>query len=117
MRFLIVEDHPITAMGLKMIIEEDFDNPSVDIAHNGKETLSLLKNNTYTVIVLDITLPDTDTQSLLSNIKRISENTEILVCSNSEPKLYAMSYISMGASGYIHKSFSTQQLVTAIKMV
>jgi DNA-binding NarL/FixJ family response regulator len=117
MNVLIIEDHPITAMGLKVIIEENFENPKVDIAHNGKEALNFVKNKAYKIILLDITLPNTDTQSLVNKLKRVTENTEILICSNNDPNMYAMNYISMGASGYIHKSSSKQQMVTAINTV
>lgn len=117
MNILIIEDHLVTAMGLKMIIADNFENPKIDITHNGKEALDKVKKKHYDVITLDITLPNTDTQSLLENIKRISKTTEVLICSNSDSKIYAMPYIAMGASGFIHKSFTEQQLVGAIKLI
>lgn len=117
MNILIIEDHPVTAMGLKMIITENFESPKIDISHQGQEALDEVKQENYDVIILDITLPNTDTQTLLDNIKRISKNSEVLICSNSDAKIYAMPYITMGASGFIHKSFTDQQLVTAINLI
>jgi len=40
-----------------------------------------------------------------------------LVCSNTDSKIYAMPYIAMGASGFIHKSFTDLLLVTAINLI
>ncbi len=117
MNTLIIEDHPVTALGLKMIIKEHFENKKIDIAYHGKEALNKVKKQYYDLITLDITLPNTDTQSLLDNIMRVSSDSEVLVCSNSDPKIYAMPYIGMGASGFIHKSFTEQQLITAINLV
>lgn len=117
MNTLILEDHPITAMGLQIAIEENFINASVQIAADGKIALNMVKNETFALIILDINLPQTDTQSLIYNLKRHNEGAEILVCSINDERVYAMSYVSMGASGYIHKSSSAEQIITAIKMV
>lgn len=117
MNTLILEDHPITAMGLQIAIEENFINASVQIAADGKIALNMVKNETFALIILDINLPQTDTQSLIYNLKQHNEGAEILVCSINDERGYAMSYVSMGASGYIHKSSSAEQIITAIKMV
>jgi len=71
MNILIIEDHPVTAMGLKLIISENFESPKIEIAYTGKEAIDLVKQKYYDVITLDITLPNTGTQALLYNIKRI----------------------------------------------
>lgn len=117
MHILIVEDHPITALGVKMILLEAFEKPDIKIANNGKDALNFIKHNSFDVVILDIVLPNTDTQGLISNLKRISKKTEILILSNSEAKLYAMPYISMGASGYLNKSCLEEELVLAVKLV
>ena len=44
MKALIIEDHPISAMGLKMAIEDHFENAKVESAYNGKEAKSWIKN-------------------------------------------------------------------------
>lgn len=117
MTVLIIEDHPITSMGLKMLIDENFEDAKVNIAPYAKEALAYVKKVNYDIILLDIGLPNTDTQSLLYNLKRYAENAKILVCSNYDESLYAMSYISMGASGFVHKSSSGPQIINAIKML
>lgn len=117
MNVLIIEDHPITAMGLKMLVDDNFEKTEVDIAHNGKSALKMAKDKAYHLIILDISLPQTDTQKLLENLTIISKGIQILICSNHDANIYAMPYISVGASGFVHKSSSEQEIVSAIKSV
>jgi DNA-binding NarL/FixJ family response regulator len=117
MNILIIEDHPITSLGLKNIIESNFKVKQIDITVDGKSSVKMAKKNNYNLITLDIVLPDTDTQSLLGNLKRITPTSEILIVSNKDPKVYAMSYISSGASGYIKKTEKSRNIVTAINTI
>jgi len=117
MNVLIIEDHPITAIGLKMLVDDNFEEAEADIAHHGKSALKMAKDKAYHLIILDISLPQTDTQKLLENLTIISKDIQILLCSNHDANIYAMPYISMGASGFVHKSSSEQEIVSAIKSV
>lgn len=117
MNVLLIEDHPITAMGIKHVFHDNFESTEVHIASNGKESLVLLNSTAYTVVVMDIVLPDTDSHALLFNIKRLQPEAKILMYSNCQDEVYAMPYISMGANGFLNKSHPEEDFVLAVKMI
>lgn len=117
MNVLIIEDHPITAMGIEQVFDDHFDSAKIHFAINGKEAIQKLNSMPFKVIVMDIVLPETDTHALLFETLRIQPDSKILIHSNYQDEIYAMPYISMGASGYLNKSSSELDFVQAIKLV
>lgn len=117
MNVLLIEDHPITAMGIEQVFEDHFDSVKVHIATNGKEALNKINAFSFKVIVMDVVLPDTDTHALLFEALRIQPESKILIHSNCQDEIYAMPYISMGASGYLNKTSSEIDFVQAVKLV
>lgn len=117
MNILIIENHPITALGTKQVLEDNFDAVNVQIAPDGNVAVNIMNDNSYEVIVMDIVLPDTDSHALLHDIKRLQPQSNVLIYSNSQDEVYAMPYIKMGASGFLNKSKSEEDFILAIKMV
>lgn len=117
MNVLIIEDHPITAMGVEQIFEDYFECSEVHIASNGKDAINKINTISFKVMIMDIVLPDTDTHALLFEALRVQPNSKILIYSNYQDEIYAMPYISMGASGYLNKTNSEENFVQAIKMI
>ena len=59
-KVIIADDHPIVRAGLKQIIMEDPDITVADEASNGAELLSYVRDQTYDVVLLDLTMPGMD---------------------------------------------------------
>lgn len=117
MNVLIIEDHPITTLGLVQILEKNFDGIKIQTAGDGVEAIEKLKGDSFEVIITDIVLPNTDSNALLMQIKNIQPQSRVLVYSNNPDEVYAMHFINMGASGYINKSQSMDNFVMGIKMI
>lgn len=117
MNVLVVDKNPINAIGCKKIFEDHFKAAKVHNTNNGEKAIHKLNTISFDVVVMDIVLQDTDAQSLLYEILRIQPKAKILIFSNNQDEIFAMPYISMGASGYLNKTSSEADFVLAINMI
>ncbi|MFS4429261.1 response regulator transcription factor [Chryseobacterium sp. GVT01B] len=112
---IIVDDHPIVIEGLKMMLNSQ---PFFNIAGSftsGAETISFIQSEMVDIILLDITLPDANGTELCKEIKKISPNTSVIMFSNRSERSIIMQSIQNGASGYLLKNTSIDELVICIK--
>ena len=111
----IVDDHPIVIQGLKMMLENEkyFSVTSTFIDGNG--ILNFLKSNSVDIILLDITLPDISGIELCKTIKKSSPETTVIMLSNRSERSIIMQSIQSGASGYLLKNATIEELTECIK--
>ena len=69
-RLLIVDDHAIVRRGLGQVVSETSDIEVSAEAGSSGEALRLLRENTYDMVLLDISLPDKNGIETLKQIKR-----------------------------------------------
>lgn len=117
MKVLIVEDHPVMALGTKMLLEDNFEHAVVDIVGDGKDCIKHLKANLYDIIIQDIELPHTDSLRLLEDIKTLQPKAKVLIYTHKSDEVYALTYINQGASGYVNKSNTDERLILAVKTI
>lgn len=112
---VIVDDHPIVIEGLKMMLKSQ---PFFHVAGSfasGAETLNFIQSEIADVVLLDITLPDSNGTELCREIKKISPNTSVIMFSNRSERSIIMQSIQNGASGYLLKNTSIDDLVISIR--
>ncbi|WP_292010704.1 response regulator transcription factor [Chryseobacterium sp.] len=112
---LIVDDHPVVIEGLKMMMKE---HPIFNIIKNftsGSEVLHCIKSNKVDIILLDVNLPDINGIELCRKIKKISSDTIVIMFSNRFERNIVMQCIQNGASGYLLKNISIEELIDCIK--
>ena len=114
---LIVDDHLIVREGIKRIINETMDMKIVEEASTGLEAMDLILNNTYDLVLLDISMPGQNGLQTLKLIKKHDKNIRVLMLSMHSEEQYALRTIKAGASGYITKETAPSQLVTAIRKI
>lgn len=83
-------------------------NPSA--SYGGREAQEAIKSNRPDVVFLDIIMPGIDGIELLCQIKEISQDILVVIMSGLAEKTVCVESIKKGASGYIIKPFSIQQL-------
>lgn len=113
----IVDDHPIVIQGLKQLLSNEKDIRIAAFFVDGNGILSYIKNNEVDVVLLDITLPDSNGIELCKEIKDISPNTSVLMLSNRSERSMIMQSLQNGASGYLLKNASLEELTSCIKQV
>ncbi|MBO9198658.1 MULTISPECIES: response regulator [Niastella] len=110
----LVDDHPTLMEGLKAILVS---NLNVDIAGcfvTGQDMLNYLGLNRVDIVLLDIALPDINGIALCQEIKKKAPDTVILVFSNHSERSIIMQTIQNGASGYLLKNTSLDELRSSI---
>ena len=116
-KILIVDDHPIVRKGLREIIEGTSDIVVADEACNGQEVLEKALKNDFDVVVLDISMPDRNGIDVLKQLKSKRPGLSVLVLSIHREEQYALQALREGASGYLTKESTPDELITAIRKV
>jgi len=119
-KVLIVDDHPIVRDGIKTMLEmSDFDCCIFNLleAGNGEETMTMLKNNAFDLVIMDYQLEETDGSSLTKRVIESYPEQHILALSNYDDIEYAGNMLKAGARGYVMKNVATDELIKAITTV
>ena len=114
---LITDDNPNIRAGVKQIISEEIDMKINGEAENGMQTLELLKNNKYDLLILDINLPDINGLEVLHNLKHSEYKIPVLILSVFPEEQFALKMIEAGAIGYLNKMDVSDNLIYAINKV
>lgn len=117
MKFLIADDHTLFREGLKRVLNETFEKAMFDEAVNGEEVIRKATKNNYDVIMLDISMPGRNGLDTLKQLKSDRPDLHILVVSMHSEKEYAERVLRAGASGYITKESSIDELITAVRKI
>jgi len=112
---VIVDDHPIVIEGLKMMLSSQLGFTVSQSFTSGSEIIDFIKNHQVDIILLDITLPDANGIELCREIKKISAATSVIMFSNRSERSIIMQSIQNGASGYLLKNTSIDELVVCIQ--
>jgi two-component system, NarL family, invasion response regulator UvrY len=116
-KILIADDHAIVREGLKQIVAETSDMVVADEASTGHEVLDKVRNNEFTVVVLDISMPGGDGLNILKQIKKERLRLPVLVLSVHPEEQYAVRVLKAGAAGYLTKESAPDELISAIRRV
>lgn len=118
-KILIVEDHPLTRMGIKLSINRNFPNCEiVGETKSNKEALDFLpKCPDLDLVILDITLTDGSSLPTAKFLKQTMPTTKLLVCSMSSSRSDIIKFVELGADGFISKFSNESELAEAIPAV
>ncbi len=116
-KVLVVDDHAIIRKGITQLLRDTEDMEVVAEAQNGAEALQLIRDNPYSVVLLDISMPGEHGIDVLIKIKDLKPNLPVLMLSMYPEDQYAIRSLKAGASGYINKQDALSQMVIAIRQV
>jgi two-component system, NarL family, invasion response regulator UvrY len=111
---LITDDHPVVRRGIRQILEDDERIGLVQEAGDGKELFEKLEEQSFDVILLDISLPGRSGLDLISQIKKTQQSVAILILSIHSEAMYAVKALKSGAAGYLTKTSAPEELISAI---
>ncbi|HEX3583025.1 MAG TPA: response regulator transcription factor [Thermoanaerobaculia bacterium] len=116
-RIAIADDHAIVRKGLRQIIADTSDLTVAAEAASADELLSLLRTQSFDVVVLDLTFGSRDGIDVLKAIKSEFPRLRVLILSMHAEDLFAVRALRAGASGYIQKESAPEELLTAIRRI
>ena len=112
---LIVDDHLVITTGLKIVITNFLPDSVIDVANDGDIAFEKIKDSNYDLIIMDISLPNTDSFNIVSNILAIKPTSKILMFSMSPEDMFAKRYLKIGALGYLNKDAPLHEIQNAIE--
>lgn len=116
-RLIIVEDHTLLRVGLITMIATD---PSIEVvgeAANGQEAVRQAIDLKPDLILMDINMPIMNGTEALIDIKKRNPNIKVLMLTAHNAEEYIRECLRVGADGYVLKSASREELMTAIHKV
>ncbi len=116
-RIAIADDHAIVRRGLKQIIAGIPELTVTGEAASSDELLTLLRSQTFDLLVLDLTLGARSGIEVLKQVKSQYERLPVLVLSMHAEELFAIRALRAGASGYVQKEGAPEELVQAIRRI
>ena len=115
-RVVLADGHAIVREGIKRILEAE----GIDIvgeAGSGQETLVLVEETSADLLILGISMPDMSGIDILRQLKDKDHDFHMLVLSSHGEEQYVKAAMTSGASGYVEKSATASDLLTAIRTV
>jgi DNA-binding NarL/FixJ family response regulator len=113
-RVLIADDHEVVRLGIKSLLTGT-DLEVVGEASGGEEAIAAVRKYHPDVVLLDIRMPDMDGLTALSRLRMDQPLLKILILSTYDNPTYVARAVALGANGYILKSSSREELMSAIR--
>jgi DNA-binding NarL/FixJ family response regulator len=116
-RVFIVDDHPVVIEGVQSLLQKEKGIEWAGQAMNAQSCLGFFVTNTADVVLMDINMTGMDGMELCAVMKEKYPGVMILGLSTFNQGLYIKKMMENGASGYILKNSSKQELIEAIHAV
>jgi len=116
MKVLIVEDHPIVRNGLRRLLAAEGE-VEIREAANGKEALSVFREQRPGLVILDLNLPGIGGLEVIARLKIADPNARVLVLSMHDDEIHVTRALQVGAAGYVSKNAPPDEILEAIRRV
>lgn len=116
-KIVLVDDHPVILLALSMIIAAQPDMEITGKVNDGSELKALLHETVPDLVILDLSMPDSDGLKVIRDIQRIDQKIKILVYSSKEERVFAPEVASLGANGFLAKHHAQQAILVTIRSI
>ena len=116
-KVLIVDDHPVVRDGLASLLNHENDLFVCGETGEAQQALKLITKLKPDVVIVDITLGDSDGIELTKDIKARHKGMPVIVLSMHDESIYAERVLRAGARAYLMKDTVSERIVTAIRTV
>ncbi|MFI5144543.1 MAG: response regulator [Ignavibacteria bacterium] len=114
---LLADDHTLFREGIKKLLADQADIKITAEAKNTIEVLDICKKKQFDVVLLDISMPGKSGLDIIKDVKRMNKKAVVLILTMYEEDRFAFRAFKNGASGYLTKENTVQELVKAIRKV
>ena len=116
-KVLVVDDHAMFRQGICALVGSYEDLEVVGEAENGREAIEKVREFSPEVVLMDIAMPIMGGLEATRRIQKEAPNTKVLVLTQYDDSEYVLSLVRAGARGYISKTATASELVSAIRAV
>lgn len=116
-KVLVADDHAIVRRGLRQILDETKDILVGAEAASSGEVMQLVREERFSVVILDISLPGASGLELLVDIHKERPDLPVLVLTIHSEEQYAVRAIKAGAAGFLTKESAPERLIDAVRKV
>lgn len=116
-KVMIADDQELIRESLKIVLSTHEDIDVVGTASDGFEVLKCLESNVVDVILMDIRMPGMDGVMATKEVKSKYPDTKIIILTTFDDDDFVFSALRYGASGYLLKGVSMDELYKAVVTV
>ena len=116
-KVLVVDDHELIRAGISRMLLDDGNIEVVGEASSGEEALNMLRKSCPDVVLMDLKMPGIGGLEATRRVKRVCDNTKIVVVTACIDDPYPTHVMDSGASAYISKNSHVSEIIRAIKAV
>ena len=114
---LLAEDHQIVREGFRSLLKHERDIEVVGEAANGRQAVQLTRKLRPAVVVMDIAMPRLNGLEATRQIRKDFPDTKVLFLTAHSDDAYVDQVAVLGATGFLLKQTSSENLATAIREV
>lgn len=116
-KVLIADDQELIRHSLQIVLNSKSDINVIDVAADGQEVIQSVRKNKPDIILMDVRMPKMDGVQCTKIIKEVHPQIKIIILTTFDDDEYVYSALKYGASGYLLKGVSVEELANAIRTV
>lgn len=113
MKLLLVEDNNELSSWLTRLLNQS--GYAVEQAFTGEDAMHLLRTQQYDAILLDLTLPGMQGQTLLKSLRQKNNPVPVLIISAQDSLQAIILHLNLGADDYLAKPFAIEELEARLR--
>lgn len=114
---LLVDDDDLMRAGLKAVLSTDSGIDVVGEAANGRAAITAVRAHRPELVLMDVRMPDLDGIAATREILAGSADTRVVILTTFEDEEYIFGALDAGASGFLLKRTSPEDLLAAVHTV
>ncbi len=117
MRIVLVDDHEVVRLGLKVLLEQSDHFEVVGEANNAKEAVEIAGQFRPDIVLMDIRLPGASGIEACEEITQLYPEVRVVMLTSYAEDEMLFSAIRAGASGYLLKQINSEDLIRSLESV
>ena len=117
MRIVLVDDHEVVRLGLKVLLEQSDHFEVVGEANNAKEAVEITGQTRPDIVLMDIRLPGASGIEACEEITQLYPEVRVVMLTSYAEDEMLFSAIRAGASGYLLKQINSDDLIRSLESV
>ena len=114
-RILLADDHDVVRRGLKALLQERADWEVCGEALSGRQAVELAREMRPDIAIVDLMMPDLNGLETTRQIRKVSENTQVLIFTMHHNEALVHDVLDAGARGYLLKTDGERHIVAAVE--